>query len=214
MAKASNASDLLLVVDIQPDFCPGGALAVADGDAVIAPINALMDRFAHVAATQDWHPQGHSSFASSHPGRSPFDMIELSYGSQTLWPDHCVQGTPGAALHPRLRQEPIELIIRKGFRLEVDSYSAFRENDRATPTGLAGYMRERGFRRLVLAGLALDYCVRWSAEDARAMGFEVFVVVDACRAIDTNGSLADALGAMRRAGIGMTSVASLIEEMR
>ena len=169
-----TATDLLLIVDIQPDFCPGGPLAVAESDRVIAPINALMDRFSHVAATQDWHPPDHVSFASNHPGRRPFETVELPYGAQTLWPDHCMQGTSGAALHPKLRLEPIELIIRKGFRRDIDSYSAFLENDRRTPTGLAGYLRERGFDRIVIAGLALDYCVRYSAEDARQMWFEGF----------------------------------------
>jgi nicotinamidase/pyrazinamidase len=204
-----EASDLLLVVDIQPDFFPGGALGVPQGDAVIAPINALMDRFDHVAATQDWHPAGHASFASSYPDRQPFDVIDIGYGPQTLWPDHCVQGTPGAALDPRLRQEPIELIVRKGFHRGIDSYSAFIENDRATPTGLAGYMRERGFRRVVCAGLALDYCVRWSTEDARRLGFEALAVADASRAIDQGGSLAEALAAMRSAGVGVVNIADL-----
>jgi nicotinamidase/pyrazinamidase len=204
-----EASDLLLVVDIQPDFCPGGALAVSGGDAVIAPINALMARFGHVAATQDWHPAGHASFASSHPGCRPFEVVDLGYGPQTLWPDHCVQGTPGAALHPALRQGPIELIVRKGFRPGVDSYSAFVENDRATPTGLAGYLRERGFSRVVCAGLALDYCVRWSTEDARRLGFEALAVVDASRAIDQGGSLGEALAAMRAAGVGLVDCADL-----
>src|SRR5438874_5232489 len=181
--------DLLLIIDVQNDFCPGGALAVADGDAVVPVINRLAERFAHIALTQDWHPSGHSSFATSHPGSAPFETIRMPYGQQTLWPDHCVQGTPGAAFHPQLATERAELVIRKGFRPEIDSYSAFYENDRRTPTGLAGYLRERGFRRLVVAGLALDFCVRYSAEDARREGFDVVVIEDACRGIDIEGSI-------------------------
>ncbi len=196
-----TATDLLLIVDIQPDFCPGGPLAVAESDRVIAPINALMDRFSHVAATQDWHPPDHVSFASNHPGRRPFETVELPYGAQTLWPDHCMQGTSGAALHPKLRLEPIELIIRKGFRRDIDSYSAFLENDRRTPTGLAGYLRERGFDRIVIAGLALDYCVRYSAEDARQMWFDTVVVTDACRAIAEGSALGSAMHSLERAGV-------------
>lgn len=205
----SAQTDLLLVVDVQMDFCSGGALAVPDGEAVVAPISRLMDRFPHVAATQDWHPRGHLSFASSHPGRQPFDTIAASYGAQTLWPDHCVQDTPGAELHPDLRKSPLELILRKGFRPEIDSYSAFMENDRTTPTGLAGYMRERGFRRIFCAGLALDYCVRFSVEDARRLGFESVAIVDACRAIDRNGSLEAAMTGMKAAGVELTTVAEV-----
>ena len=205
-------TDVLLVVDVQNDFCPGGALAVPEGDAVIDPINRLMGRFRHVVATQDWHPPDHSSFASAHPGRSPFEVVEASYGSQTLWPDHCVQGTPGADLHPSLVREPIELVIRKGFRRDVDSYSAFFENDRRTPTGLVGYLRERGFRRVVLAGLALDFCVRYSAEDARQAGFDVTVVPDACRAIDTNRSLEEARRAFARSGVAVARTADLMAD--
>lgn len=204
-AMAAESTDLLLVVDLQRDFCPGGALAVKDGDAVIGPISALLGRFAHAAATQDWHPAGHASFASSHPERSPFEVVELAYGPQTLWPDHCVQGTPGAELHPDLPQRPLELVLRKGFRPDVDSYSAFVENDRVTPTGLAGYMRERGFRRLVCAGLALDFCVHYSTVDARRLGFEAVAVVDACRAIDTRGSLGRAMAAMKSAGVSLVT---------
>jgi nicotinamidase/pyrazinamidase len=195
--------DLLLVVDVQNDFCPGGALAVPGGDAVLPAIARLMPRFAHVALTQDWHPRGHRSFASSHPGRAPFDTVTLPYGEQTLWPDHCVQGTPGAALHAGLEADRAELVIRKGFRPEIDSYSAFFENDRATPTGLAGYLRERGFARVVLAGLATDFCVAYSALDARRQGFDAVVVLDACRAIDLDGSLARALAQMREAGVAL-----------
>ncbi|MGE5722781.1 MAG: bifunctional nicotinamidase/pyrazinamidase [Sphingomonadales bacterium] len=193
--------DLLLVTDIQRDFCAGGALAVPDGDAVVPLINLLMDRFPHVAATQDWHPPGHFSFASAHPGHQPFDSIVASYGPQTLWPDHCVQGSPGAELHPGLRTDRFELIIRKGFHPGIDSYSTFLENDRVTKTGLDGYMRERGFTRIFCVGLALDYCVRFSAEDARHFGFEAYAIVDACRAIDQHGSLAEAQSAMDAAGV-------------
>lgn len=193
--------DLLLVIDVQNDFCPGGALAVPDGDAVVPAIAALMPRFAHVAFTQDWHPPGHRSFASAHPGRAPYETVRLPYGDQTLWPDHCVQGTRGAALHDGLDDRRAELIVRKGFRPEVDSYSAFFENDRATPTGLAGCLRERGFRRIVLCGLATDFCVAYSALDARREGFEAAVLLGACRAIDHGGSLAAAIGRMREAGV-------------
>ncbi|MBV9829144.1 MAG: bifunctional nicotinamidase/pyrazinamidase [Alphaproteobacteria bacterium] len=200
MNSASNR-DVLLVIDVQRDFCPGGALAVPDGDAIVPRINALARDFEHVVATQDWHPPGHSSFASYHPGRQPFDSVTVSYGAQTLWPDHCVQNTPGAELHPGLDLPHLELIIRKGYRHAIDSYSAFRENDRRTPTGLAGYLRERGLRRLLLCGLATDFCVAFSAIDAREAGLEVRVALDACRAIDLNGSLAPALTAMRDAGV-------------
>lgn len=164
--------DVLLVVDVQRDFLPGGSLAVPDGDAVIGPINRLGALFGHVLLTQDWHPAGHVSFAASHPGRAPFDTVELPYGRQVLWPAHCVQGAPGAALAPGLDLPRAELVIRKGFRAEVDSYSAFSEADRRTPTGLGGYLRERGLRRLFLAGLATDFCVAWSALDAVSAGFE------------------------------------------
>lgn len=177
-------TDVLLVVDVQLDFMPGGALAVPDGDAVVPVVNRLLaGPFSHAVATQDWHPPGHASFASSHPGRAPFESIEVAYGVQTLWPDHCIQGTPGAALHARLDQSRIELILRKGVDAEVDSYSAFRENDRVTSLCLDAWLRARGFRRLFLAGLATDYCVAWSAEDAVASGFEAVVVEDACRGI-------------------------------
>jgi nicotinamidase/pyrazinamidase len=193
--------DLLLVIDVQNDFCPGGALAVAGGDAVVPAIATLMHAFDHVAFTQDWHPPGHRSFASAHPGRAPFESIDFPYGPQTLWPDHCVQGTPGAALHPGLDAARAELVLRKGFRAGIDSYSAFFENDRSTPTGLAGYLRERGFSRVVLCGLATDFCVAYSAIDARRLGFESTVVLDACRAIDLDGSLAASIEAMRGAGV-------------
>lgn len=194
-------SDLLLVIDVQNDFCPGGALAVADGDAVVPAIASLMPRFAHVAFTQDWHPPGHRSFASAHPGRMPYETVPFPYGDQTLWPDHCVQGTRGAAFHDALDARRAELIVRKGFRPEIDSYSAFFENDRTTPTGLAGYLRERGFTRVVMCGLATDFCVAYSAVDARRQGFEATVLLGASRAIDLGGSLAAAIGRMREAGV-------------
>jgi nicotinamidase/pyrazinamidase len=182
-------TDVLLVVDVQNDFCPGGNLAVPAGDEVVAIINRLGGRFGHVVLTQDWHPAGHRSFASANPGRQPFETVTFPYGPQVLWPDHCVQGTPGAQFHPRLQVPHAELIIRKGYRREIDSYSAFYENDHATPTGLAGYLRERGLARVFLAGLALDFCVRYSAEDAHRCGFEAIVIEDACRGIDVGGSV-------------------------
>jgi nicotinamidase/pyrazinamidase len=193
--------DLLLIVDVQNDFCPGGALAVADGDAVVPVVNRLAERFEHVVLTQDWHPPGHRSFASSHPGSRPFETIAMPYGPQTLWPDHCVQGTPGAAFHPHLKTEKAELVIRKGFRPAIDSYSAFYENDKTTPTGLAGYLRERGLKRIFLAGLATDYCVYYSALDARRLGFDAVVVESGCRGIDLAGSLAAAHAGMAEAGV-------------
>ncbi|TDK51084.1 bifunctional nicotinamidase/pyrazinamidase [Antarcticimicrobium luteum] len=193
----------LIVIDVQTDFCPGGALAVPDGDTVVDPINAMMPEFDAVILTQDWHPAGHSSFASSHPGKAPFEMTEMPYGPQVLWPDHCVQGTRGAAFHPRLRTDG-DLILRKGFRPAIDSYSAFFENDQSTPTGLEGYLRSRGIDRLTLAGLATDFCVHFSAVDAARLGFEVTVRLDACRAIDLDGSLQAALQAMEKAGVALT----------
>jgi nicotinamidase/pyrazinamidase len=199
--QISPHDDLLLVIDVQNDFCPGGALAVHDGDAVVPTINRIAQRFGHVVLTQDWHPAGHSSFASSHPGAAPFESIAMPYGQQTLWPDHCVQGTAGAAFHPDLSTVSAELVIRKGFRPEIDSYSAFYENDRQTPTGLAGYLRERGLTRIVLVGLATDYCVYYSAVDARRLGFDAVVIESACRAIDLAGSLAAAWTGMQEAGV-------------
>jgi nicotinamidase/pyrazinamidase len=193
--------DVLLIIDVQNDFCPGGALAVADGDAVVPVVNRLAGRFDHVVLTQDWHPSGHSSFATSHPGAAPFEAISMPYGQQTLWPDHCVQGTPGAAFHPQLKTERAELVIRKGFRPAIDSYSAFHENDRHTPTGLAGYLRERGLQRIFMAGLATDYCVHYSAVDARRLGFETVVIENGCRAIDLAGSLDAAWAAMAAADV-------------
>ena len=194
----------LIVIDVQNDFCPGGALAVPKGDEVVRPINRLIQAFHHVVLTQDWHPKGHSSFASSHTGAAPFSNIAMPYGEQTLWPDHCVQGTPGAEFHRDLVWTKAELIIRKGFRGAMDSYSAFFENDRTTPTGLGGYLRERGLRRLVMAGLATDFCVAYSALDAARLGFEVVVALDACRAIDLAGSLKAAEERMRGAGVTLT----------
>jgi nicotinamidase/pyrazinamidase len=193
--------DVLLVIDVQNDFCADGALAVPDGDAVVPVINHLAGRFAHVALTQDWHPVGHSSFASSHPGKTPFGVIAMPYGAQTLWPDHCVQGTPGAGFHPQLDLQRTELIVRKGFRAAIDSYSAFFENDRRMPTGLAGYLRERGFGRVFMAGLATDFCVNYSAVDARRLGFEVVLVEAGCRSIDLAGSLDAAWTGMAEAGV-------------
>lgn len=194
--------DILVVVDVQNDFLPGGALAVPDGDAVIAPINALAQYFGHVILTQDWHPPGHVSFASSHPGRAPLEAIPLTDGrTQVLWPDHCIQDTAGAALAKELHMPHAEMIIRKGYRKDLDSYSAFVEADGRTPTGLAGYLRDRGFTRVVLAGLATDFCVSWTALDARTAGFETVVVEDATRGIDTGGSMAAAWAAMDAAGV-------------
>jgi nicotinamidase/pyrazinamidase len=206
-ASPETEHELLLVIDVQNDFCPGGALAVADGDAVVPAIAAAMPRFAHVAFTQDWHPPGHRSFASAHADRSPFESVSFPYGAQTLWPDHCVQGTEGAAFHPGLDLARAELVIRKGFRPAIDSYSAFFENDRSTPTGLAGYLRERGIRRVVLCGLATDFCVAYSAIDARRQGFEAEVLLAACRAIDLGGSLAASLTAMCEAGVVLRDAA-------
>ena len=184
-------TDALLLIDVQRDFMPGGALAVPDGDAVIAPINRLLACFPHAIATQDWHPLGHASFASSHAGRRPFETATLSYGEQVLWPDHCLIGSDGAEFGPGLDLRRIELVLRKGFRPGIDSYSGFRENDRTTPTGLHGYLTERGLRRLFLAGLARDYCVHYTAVDALALGYDVVIVEDACRAIDSATPLSD-----------------------
>jgi nicotinamidase/pyrazinamidase len=191
-AIKTGDSDVLLVVDVQNDFCPGGALAVPGGDEIAPLINRAASGFQHVVLTQDWHPAGHRSFASAHPGRKPFEMIELTYGPQVLWPDHCIQGTKGADLHPGLNIPHAELILRKGYHPSIDSYSAFFENDRMTPTGLSSYLRERGFERIFLAGLAFDFCVRYSAEDAHRSGFRTFVLDDACRAIDMSGSREEA----------------------
>jgi len=181
-------TDILIVVDVQNDFCPGGHLAVPGGHEVVPLINRIAHGFKHVVLTQDWHPKGHLSFASSHAGQAPFGQIDMPYGPQTLWPDHCIQQTPGAAFHEGLDIPHAELIVRKGFRREIDSYSAFFENDHKTPTGLAGYLKERGFTKTVCVGLAFDFCVRYSAEDAKSVGFETEVIEAACRAIDLNGS--------------------------
>jgi nicotinamidase/pyrazinamidase len=188
-SPAIGARDVLLAVDVQNDFCPDGKLAVPAGDEVVPLINHLAARFEHVVLTQDWHPAGHQSFASTHPGRKPFETIEVAYGLQILWPDHCVQATPGADFRNELRIPRAELILRKGYHRDIDSYSAFYENDRKTHTGLAGYLRERGLRRVFLAGLAFDFCVRFSAEDAKREGFDVVVIEDACRGIDIEGSV-------------------------
>jgi nicotinamidase/pyrazinamidase len=193
--------DVFLVVDIQDDFCPGGSLAVPGGDEVVPLVNGLAGTFAHVVLTQDWHPRGHLSFASSHPGKKPYQTIELAYGTQVLWPDHCVQGTAGAAFRKDLKIPHAELVLRKGYHREIDSYSAFYENDRKTHTGLAGYLGERGFRRVFLAGLAFDFCVRYSAEDARREGFEAIVIEDACRGIDVDGSMAATRALFTTSGI-------------
>lgn len=201
--------DVLLVVDVQNDFSPGGALAVPDGDAVVPVVNRLAQAFPHVILTQDWHPAGHHSFASTYPGRTPYETIALPYGPQILWPDHCVQGTPGAAFRADLDIPHAELVIRKGYHLRIDSYSAFFENDHDTPTGLAGYLRERGFRRVTLCGLAFDFCVRYSAEDAMASGFEVVVVEDACRGIDLDGSMAETRRTLATLGVSLASSAAI-----
>jgi nicotinamidase/pyrazinamidase len=195
--------EVLLVIDVQNDFCPGGALAVPQGDEIIPAVNRLAASYAHVILTQDWHPPGHASFASSHPGKSPFETIEVFYGAQVLWPDHCVQGTPGAVFHPGLDIPNAELVLRKGFRRTIDSYSAFRENDRQTATGLTGYLRERGFERVALCGLATDFCVAFSAIDGRQAGFEISVVTGACRGIDIDGSVARAMRSMSDAGVSL-----------
>jgi nicotinamidase/pyrazinamidase len=196
-----DATHALLVIDVQYDFCPGGALAVPGGDEIVAGINALMEEFPAVILTQDWHPEGHSSFASQHAGKAPMEMIEMSYGPQVLWPDHCVQGSRGSEFHDDLNVDRADLIIRKGFRREVDSYSAFFENDHETPTGLEGYLRTRGIEKVTLVGLATDFCVNFSAVDAAKLGFETEVREDLTRAIDLDGSLAAARDGMRAAGV-------------
>ena len=201
-ARATFGDDgVLIVVDVQNDFCPGGALAVPRGDEIIPIINSLAARFRNVVLTQDWHPRGHSSFASSHPGKKPFETVTAYYGPQVLWPDHCVQNTPGAAIHPALDIPHAALIVRKGMHGTIDSYSTFFENDRKTPTGLIGYLRERGLTRLFLAGLAFDFCVRYSAEDARRQGFDAFIIEDACRGIELDGSIAAAHTSLAALGV-------------
>ena len=195
------ATSAFIVIDVQNDFCPEGALAVADGDAVVAPINAMMADFDHVILTQDWHPQDHSSFASQHNGLDAFSTTTMDYGEQTLWPDHCIQGSIGAEFHPSLNLDRAELIIRKGYRTAIDSYSAFFENDKTTPTGLGGALKERGITHLAMAGLATDFCVAFSALDAAKLGFDVTVHLSACRGIDLGGSLDAAISQMTDAGI-------------
>jgi nicotinamidase/pyrazinamidase len=197
------ATDALIVIDVQNDFCPGGALAVAGGDEIISRINGLMGDFATVVLTQDWHPADHASFAANHPGAAPFSLTTMPYGPQVLWPTHCVQGTNGAEFHKDLRTDPAQLVIRKGFRPGIDSYSAFFENDKSTATGLDGYLRSRGVTSVTLVGLATDYCVVYSALDAARLGFKATVLEGACRAIDLNGSLADAQAQMRAAGVAL-----------
>ena len=200
----------LLVIDVQNDFIPGGQLAVPEGDRIVPLINRLAEQFKQVVIAQDWHPAGHASFASSHPGRQPYDVIQLPYGEQTLWPDHCIQGSHGAEFHSGLNLPHAQLIIRKGCNPDIDSYSAFLEADRVTTTGLAGYLKERGIDTVYMVGLALDFCVMFSALDARAAGFNTFVVLDACRAIDMNGSLASAIERMQVAGVGLIQSTELL----
>ncbi|MEL7114440.1 MAG: bifunctional nicotinamidase/pyrazinamidase [Pseudomonadota bacterium] len=197
--RATN--EALIVIDVQNDFCPGGALAVTDGDGIVQGINTLMRDFSAVILTQDWHPAGHSSFASSHPGAAPMSVTEMPYGPQVLWPDHCIQGSPGAAFHADLNSDKANLIIRKGYNPAIDSYSAFFENDQTTPTGLEGYLRTRGLEKLTLVGLATDFCVNFSAVDAAKLGFDVHVDESLCRAIDFDGSLVAAREVMTGAGV-------------
>src|SRR5262245_57869247 len=206
---AIKADDLLLVIDVQNDFCPGGALAVPSGHEVVPLVNRLAPRFAHVMLTQDWHPRGHHSFASTHAPRKPFETITVAYGSQVLWHDHCIQGTPGAEVHAGLHIAQAQLLLRKAYDREIDAYSAFYENDRTAPTGLAGYLRERGFKRVFLVGLAFDFCVRYSAEDAHREGFGVVVIEDACRGIDLDGSVADTHRALAALDIPCVSHADI-----
>jgi len=197
----TSASDALIIIDVQNDFCPGGALAVNEGDAVVPYINDISAHFDTVVLTQDWHPAGHSSFASSHHGLDPFASIDMDYGPQTLWPDHCIQASTGAEFHRDLNTTGAQLVIRKGFRASIDSYSAFFENDHTTSTGLTGYLRERGIQRVFCVGLATDYCVRFSAEDAVAQGFDTTVLLDGCRGIDLDGSVDAAITSMRGTGV-------------
>ncbi|MGQ5718965.1 bifunctional nicotinamidase/pyrazinamidase [Pseudochrobactrum asaccharolyticum] len=201
MTERDQKTSAFIVIDIQNDFCPEGALGVAGGDTIIAGINQEIERFDHVILTQDWHPADHSSFASQHQDRSPYEMITMPYGKQTLWPDHCVQGTHGAEFHKDLQWTKAELVIRKGYRKAIDSYSAFFENDHMTPTGLGGYLKERGIKNITLAGLATDFCVAYSALDAAAQGFNVTVLPDLSRAIDIDGSLQTMMKQMRNAGV-------------
>ena len=202
-------TDALLVIDVQNDFCPGGNLAIAEGDAVVPVINRLAPRVPTVVLTQDWHPAGHLSFASSHPGKAPFDTVTVAYGDQVLWPDHCIQQTEGAAFHPDLRLPQAQMVIRKGFRPAIDSYSAFFENDKATHTGLTGYLRERGVERVICTGLAYDVCVRYSAEDAQAAGFETVIIKDACRGVNAHGSLDAAEQSFAERGLAVIDSADI-----
>jgi nicotinamidase/pyrazinamidase len=214
MLLSPGPTDALLVIDLQNDFCPGGALAVADGDTIVPTINALAQQFDHVILTQDWHPRNHISFASTHPDKEPYETIEVPYGPpdilQTLWPDHCVQNTRGAALHPDLSIPHAELILRKGFRRHIDSYSAFLENDHFTPTGLAGYLRERNLTRLFLCGLAYDFCVRYSAIDGKNLGFETTVIEDATRPVNLPGSVAAANEALAASSVPRIQSAEIL----
>lgn len=209
-----TAHDVLIVTDVQNDFCPGGELAVPGGDAVIAVIHRVAARFEHIVLVQDWHPASHISFASNHPGKRPFEQIESPYGSQTLWPDHCIQGSFGADFHPALRLPQAELILRKGFDPLIDSYSVFFENDRVTPTGLAGYLRDRNITRVFIAGLAYDFCVGYSALDARRLALEAVVIRDACRAIDLNGSVARIDEEFAREGVALIESGELAPVIR
>jgi nicotinamidase/pyrazinamidase len=202
-------TDVLLVIDVQNDFCPGGALAVPRGDEIVPTINRLAVNFPHVVLTQDWHPSGHLSFASSHPGAQPYETIEVSYGPQVLWPDHCIQGRPGAAFRSDLDVLHAELVLRKGYHQTIDSYSAFYENDRRTPTGLSGYLRERGFKRVLLAGLAFDFCVRYSAEDAHREGYIPIIIEDACRGIDIDGSMRASHDLLQSLGIARIQASTI-----
>jgi nicotinamidase/pyrazinamidase len=205
-----RSTDCLLVVDVQNDFMPGGALAVPRGDEIVPLVNRIAANFAVVVLTQDWHPAGHASFASSHPGRKPYDTVRLAYGEQVLWPEHCVQGTPGAAFHAGLEIPHAQLVIRKGHHRKVDSYSAFLEADRKTRTGLDGYLKSRGVKRVFCAGLATDFCVAWTAMDARRFGLQAVVIEEACRAIDTGGSLAAAWRGMKRAGVRRAAAGAVL----
>jgi nicotinamidase/pyrazinamidase len=204
-----DAATALIVVDVQNDFCPGGSLAVAKGDEVVAVINALGKRFSTIVLTQDWHPAGHSSFATSHPGKKPFELIQMAYGPQVLWPDHCIQRTKGAEFRADLDLPTAQTIIRKGYRPQIDSYSGFLEADRKTPTGLGGYLKERGVTRAVVVGLATDFCVNWTAQDAAKAGLQTLVVEEACRAIDLNGSLEKAWADMAALGVKQIKVGEL-----
>jgi nicotinamidase/pyrazinamidase len=209
MSYTLTSSDALLVIDVQNDFCPGGALAVAGGDAVVPMINGLMPAFKTVVLTQDWHPAGHASFASTHAGKAPFDMVSLAYGEQVLWPDHCVQGTNGADFHPALQTDPAQLVIRKGMNSSIDSYSAFFENDRSTSTGLSGFLRDKGITRVFCCGLATDFCVLYSLLDARAQGFEAVLIKDASRGIDLGGTMDAALTQLAAAEVAVVASTSV-----